>query len=333
SRLATRAAFKTDDFACVDQVYRDLDLHVARSLERTADAPQAVHGYEDGAFATFRCAARREIRRTYELPIAYWATGRSILAEEAERLPHWEPTLGSTRDEQEKLDRKDEELRLADCIICPGNFVLESLPREIRDQKQCVIAPFGSPVVPTRLPIRRGALRVLFAGTLSQRKGLADVFAAFRLLGRNDVELVVVGTPMMPLPFYKKQFSHFTFEPPRPHSALLELMQSCDLLVLPSLVEGRALVQQEALACGLPLIVTANAGGEDLIEEGKSGFLVPIRSPAKIAEKLEWFATHRDALEEMRAFCRAKAAEYSWSDYAEKILSALLVPSPSPVFA
>ena len=58
-----------------------------------------------------------------------------------------------------------------------------------------------------------------------------------------------------------------------------EIMKEHDALILPSIIEGRALVQQEALSCGLPIIVTPNAGGEDLIEKGITGYIVPIRSP------------------------------------------------------
>ena len=63
-------------------------------------------------------------------------------------------------------------------------------------------------------------------------------------------------------------------------------MKEHDALVLPSIVEGRALVQQEALSCGLPIIVTPNTGGEDLVEEGVTGHLVSIRSPEKIAKAI-----------------------------------------------
>jgi glycosyltransferase involved in cell wall biosynthesis len=132
-----------------------------------------------------------------------------------------------------------------------------------------------------------------------------------------------MGTPVAPLEFYRQQFAGFRYEAPRPHHEVLDLMRSCDVFVLPSIVEGRALVQQEAMACGLPLIVTANAGGEDLIEEGRTGFLVPIRSPELLAEKINWFADHREALPEMGAAARAKAGEYSWATYGQKILHAV----------
>jgi glycosyltransferase involved in cell wall biosynthesis len=110
---------------------------------------------------------------------------------------------------------------------------------------------------------------------MTQRKGLADLFAAFNIVNRKDVELVVLGSLVQPLEFYRGQYADFSYEAPRPHGNVLQLMQSCDVFALPSIVEGRALVQQEAMACGLPLIVTPNAGGQDLIEEGKQDFSFP----------------------------------------------------------
>src|SRR3989442_15995027 len=109
-----------------------------------------------------------------------------------------------------------------------------------------------------------------------------------KLVKPSDAELVVMGSLILPMQFYRNQCEHFIYEPPRPHPEVLRLMRTCDVLVLPSIVEGRALVQQEAMACGLPVIATKNAGGDDLIEEGRTGFLVPIRSPETIAEKINW---------------------------------------------
>jgi glycosyltransferase involved in cell wall biosynthesis len=100
-------------------------------------------------------------------------------------------------------------------------------------------------------------------------------------------------------------------------------MDTCDALVLPSIVEGRALVQQEALSRGLPLLVTANAGGEDLIEPGHTGWLVPIRDPATLAERVAWLADHREALPTMREAAQAMAARRTWGHYTAKIIDAI----------
>jgi len=316
-------------WACVDRVYQDLDRAVARRLSERDWKPNVagIYGYEDGCLETFRAARRQGISCFYDLPIAYWKTVRKLLEEEGERLPEWEPTLVGTRDSREKLERKTEELALADAVICPSHFVLESLPPEVRRDKHCLVAEFGSPPG-NREAIQRaapgeGKLRVLFAGSLTQRKGLADVFAAMKLLKRHDVELIVMGSPIATMEFYRSQYRDFTYMSTRPHHEVLKLMQSCDVLVLPSIAEGRALVQQEALANGLPLIVTENAGGDDLIVPGETGFLVPIRSPEKIAEKIAWLADHRDALPGMRAAAIKKADEYPWQRYTDRILASL----------
>lgn len=158
---------------------------------------------------------------------------------------------------------------------------------------------------------------------MTQRKGLADVFAAVRQFGCQDVELVVMGAPVAPMEFYRSECPHFIHKPSRPHTEVLALMETCDVLVLPSIVEGRALVQQEALSRGLPLLVTANAGGEDLIEPGVTGWLVPMRDPAALAERIAWFAEHRAELPSMREAARRKAAERTWAAYTGKIIAAL----------
>ena len=97
-------------------------------------------------------------------------------------------------------------------------------------------------------------------------------------------------------------------------------MKTHDALVLPSIVEGRALVQQEALSCGLPIIVTPNAGGEDLVMEGSTGHLVPIRSPEKIAEAVRAMIENKINKKEIRKLCQLKANQYSWLSYAQRII-------------
>lgn len=315
-------------WASMDEVGRDFDRYVAGRLGCVPKGEvYTVYAYEDFALQTFRVAHKRGLKCVYDLPIAYFEVAQRLLREQAKRWPDWEPTLGGTRDSPEKLSRKKEELELAHVVISPSRFVFDSLPDDIRATKQCAIAEFGSPSVATRdvgaRPNSDGRLRVLFAGAMSQRKGLADLFAAMKLVDSKAVELVVMGSLILPMNFYRDAYAPFTYEAPRPHASVLTLMQSCDVLILPSILEGRALVQQEAMACGLPLIVTRNAGGEDLIEEGKTGFLIPVGAPDAIADKIEWFARNRSQLPTMSEAARRKAESLTWAAYGEKVLNAI----------
>lgn len=306
----------------IDTVLRELDRKVAQRLSKI-DNCNAIYAYEDGALQSFRTARERGLKCVYDLPIAYWQTSQHLLREEAERYPDWEPTLVATRDSDEKLSRKTQELDLAHLVVCPSRFVLESLPPDTRAQKQCVVAPFGSPVIDPNIDARKetGRLRLLFAGALTQRKGLADLFEAMKLVSSKNVELVVMGSLLRPLSWYRDRFADFIYEPPRPHGEVLSLMQSCHVFVLPSIVEGRALVQQEAMACGLPVVATRNAGADDVIVDGETGFLVPIRSPGALAEKINWCAANRSLVDGMGIAARTRASEFTWRGYGESIVA------------
>jgi glycosyltransferase involved in cell wall biosynthesis len=322
--LASRAGFgfatrHEVGFFSVDAVYSAFDKCVSKRIQKGNF--NVVYCYEDGALKTFRAAKSRGVPCIYDLPIAHWATARQLMAEEADRLPDWAFTMEGLRDSDQKLRRKDEELDLADVVICPSFFVRDSLPVDILKHKSVEVVPFGSPtILESARPIRRvGPLKVLFAGSMTQRKGLADVFAAMDLIDSKKIELHVLGLPVADMDFYRSRCPDFIYHRTRPNSAVLELMASCDVLVLPSIVEGRALVQQEAMACGLPIIVTRNAGGEDLVEDGKAGYLIPIRDPQAIAEKLEILNRDRGLLASMGNAAKEKASQLTWATYRAKI--------------
>ena len=306
----------------VDLSYQALDHKVSLALSNHSS--QILHAYEDGCSSSFARAKQHGIQCSYELPIAHWATARRLLAEEAERHPEWEPTLESTREPEEKLCQKEEELRLADRISCPSQFVLDSIPLEIRQKTLCQVSPFGSPPcepVDFERSTQSDTLRLLFVGSMSQRKGLADLFDAMELLNGEPISLTILGQPSMPMEFYRKQFSEFAYFPPCPNSKVREIMKTHDALVLPSIVEGRALVQQEALSCGLPIIVTPNAGGKDLVDEGITGHLIPIRSPEKIATAIRTLIAERKNIDEIRKLCQKKAKQFTWVSYAQNIIN------------
>ena len=332
SAVGYRALAAPGGAASVEAVYREFDRYVAGVIasNRLAPTVRTAYAYEDAAEDTFDAARNRGMACIYEMPIAHWQTVQRLLHEEAQRLPEWRRTIQGLDDSPAKLERKNREIALADTIIVPSRFVLDSLPAQIRATKRCVLAPFGAPSPGARAAstVRRnptGKLRVIFVGAMTQRKGLADLFTAMQLLNRPDVELVVLGAtaPNAPLSFYRSQYPGFQYEGTRPHAEVLEVMRSCDVFVLPALVEGRALVQLEALASGLPLLVTGNTGGDDLVEEGRTGFTIPIRSPEAIAERLTWFADHRDALAGMRRHALEKAAATSWLHYENRVLDAV----------
>jgi glycosyltransferase involved in cell wall biosynthesis len=316
-------------FASIDGVLQDFDRFSARALPRLHErfGVGAVYTYEDSALDTFQAAKALGVKCVYDLPISYWEVGRKLMEEEVERLPAWVEAMGGgMSDSPAKLERKARELELADLVVVPSRFVADSLPAWA-GQKTRVLSPFGSPLPAAAAPRKTvdpsKPLRVLFVGSMGQRKGLGDLFQAMHLLKDENVELVVMGSLLNDPAFYRGQYADFTHEKGRPHAEVLALMRSCDVFCLPSLYEGRALVMQEAMSQGLPIVITPNTGGDDLVIEGKTGFLVPIRSPEKIAEKLAWFNQNRQELPAMSEAAMQHAAGYTWKKYSEVVIDAI----------
>lgn len=85
------------------------------------------------------------------------------------------------------------------------------------------------------------------------------------------------------------------------------------------------MVQAQAMACALPVICTTNTGGEDVIEDGVEGFVIPIRSVEKIKEKISWLYSNRDACKKMGINARAKIINgYTWDDYGQRYIGNLM---------
>jgi glycosyltransferase involved in cell wall biosynthesis len=104
------------------------------------------------------------------------------------------------------------------------------------------------------------------------------------------------------------------------HDEVLQEIRCHDVMVFPSLFEGFGLVVLEAMSCGVPVIATAQSGAPDFLEDGKDGFLVPIRSAEAIAERLELLIRDRDRLGAMSQAAVRKAARHSWESYRQHLI-------------
>ncbi|MBW4545157.1 MAG: glycosyltransferase family 4 protein [Symplocastrum torsivum CPER-KK1] len=302
-----------------DRVYASLDRHVASQHLQGIDA---VYAYEDGAATTFQAAKQQGILCLYDLPIVFYPTSRDIQVEEAKRFPKLAPALDATQEPAWKLERKDQEIQLADHIFVPSSFVQNSLLEAGAKPEKISVIPFGAPIDyfhPQTKPDK--LFRTLFVGRVGPRKGVHYLLQAWQELSLPEAELLLVGINEFPedwLDQYTKGIRHI---PSVPHASLNRYYSSANVLVLPSLVEGLALVQLEAMACGIPLITTPNAGGSDIVTDGVEGFIIPVRDVEALKEKLEWCYTHPEELAHMGQAARHKAEQLTWQQYRQQLAS------------
>lgn len=310
-------------WASIERVYAGIDKRASRAVKGLK--PDGVYSYEDGALETFRAASGIGAKCLYDLPIGYWRAARRILQEEAERRPEWAVTLGGLQDSATKLSRKDEELGLADLILVASTFTKQTLEECPFPLGSVSVVPYGAddslPAAPRdAFGIGAGALKVLFVGGLSQRKGIADLFAAADMLGAH-VELTVVGRKAVEVcvPLEAALKKHRWIES-LPRENILAEMRAHDVLVFPSLFEGFGLVVTEALSQGIPVITTPHTCGPDVLTDGEDGFIVPIRDPQAIAEKLELLHRDRERLAAMSGAASKKAKSLTWGRYRQGVV-------------
>lgn len=229
-----------------------------------------------------------------------------------------------------RLAREEREYALADRVCVLSEFARRSFVDEGHSPERLWLSPPALPLerfVPSpRVVAARGArleapgpLRVLTVGHVSYRKGLLDLLSAARRLRPDEVEFRWVGAV---LPEARDALDYLPasldVRPACPQSELVDHLAWADLFLLPTIEDGFAMVLAEALAAGVPILTTPNSGGPDLLaQDHRYGWLVPIRAPQDIVDRLRAVQADR-AGHGRRATALAKhTPRRSWQDVAE----------------
>jgi starch synthase len=211
----------------------------------------------------------------------------------------------------------------ADAITVPSSYVARSFVEMGVPEEKIFTIPYGVQLGsfrPVGEPVE-GEFNVLFAGGAGLRKGVPYLLEAFANLKHPKKTLRVAGYVRDNLRdvLHRLPKEHVEFIGPTPRERLVELMSTSDVLVLPSIEEGMAMVQAEAMACGCPVIGSTNTGGDDLYTEGVEGFIVPIRDSGAILDRMQWMADNPILARQMR-FAAIKRVQSmgGWSDYGDR---------------
>ncbi len=324
----SRAGVHSLDYRLIWRRNISLDAHMPPELK----AGGTVIGQYGGCLESFRRSRVLYGRNVLDYPIARVEYANRLLAEEAALRPDFADTIRGTSLAPEHRERIDAEVQLADLIVVGSRFAADSFAGIAGTQRVRVV-PYGVDTAafrPRIAPRPDGPLRVLFAGQLTQRKGVAYTLDAMRLLDRTKFQLTLSGPSVgsgRGLSAYEGEFERVAGARPQdmPH-----IFRKADVLVLPSVIEGSALVVLEAMASGIPVIVTPNAGA-DAVRDGIDGFVVPLRSPEAIAARLDELQHDPALRERMGAAARARSEEFTWEAFRRNFRIQLGLPVETPV--
>jgi glycosyltransferase involved in cell wall biosynthesis len=304
-------------------MYDDFDKKVAAMKWDTIDA---VYAYEDCALRSFRKAKQLGLVCLYDLPIVHHETAKEILSREVELFPEFKFCLATVNEPDWKIKKKEEELAMADLIFVPSDFVKNSVTRLGIRPGKIKVNVFGAPIEKfTPAEKTDNIFRPIFVGGIGPRKGVHYLIKAWKELNLSNAELLLVGVDLFPEGWLKEQIkdTSIRFVASVPHHQLPQYYASADCFVFPSLAEGLALVQLEAMACGLPVISTANAGAENIIKDGENGFLIPIRNTEVLKEKIRYLYEHPQEKQQMKLAARKTAEYFTWERYRKFLLDSI----------
>jgi alpha-maltose-1-phosphate synthase len=259
------------------------DRWVRRQLT-PGDHIVSSYGYANGCFKAVRAhGGKTFVDAGNSHPENYW----QVVSEEHQRwncpLPPFSPFWHR---------RSMEMMPHVDYVLCPSSFVRKSFlergfrPEQILTNVYPVDLSCFTPT-PEQRPSTR-PLTVISTGALSLRKGAPYMLEAFRLIHQRhpSARFLLTNSVQESAAPVLRRYSDLPIDwsPPLPHARLADRLRSADVFVLLSVEEGLVRTALEAMACGLPVVLTPHTGTHDFVVPGVNGEVVPIRDAPAAAE-------------------------------------------------
>jgi len=290
----------------------------------------AVYTYNSAGLELLEHAREHGVRRVMEQTSAPAPIEDRLLTEERGAWPDCEAPRHANPQRTAFAAREQAEWQCAELILCGSEFVRRGIAECGGPAPRCVVVPYGVDARPAGERQKRrsdGRLRVLVVGTVCLQKGAPYVLQAARATGAS-AEFRWCG-PVRVLPEAAVRLNeHVDLRGAVPRPQMPEHYAWADVFLLPSICEGSAVVCYEALAAGIPVLTTENAGS--VVRDGIEGFIVPIRNSCAIVERLEMLHGDRELLEKMSRAALERACEFTVERYGQRLLVALRgLPSAS----
>jgi alpha-maltose-1-phosphate synthase len=280
-------------------------------------------GFQGSCLESLKMAKKLGKIAVCELTIAHLPEAKRILSEECQLNPEWADSIDNLVFPAIYEKRLIDEVLVADYVVVASGFSRQSLLNSGIANEKIVYLPLGFDCsnipVTNRLKSAR-SLKLLYVGTLTQRKGIKYLLEAVKELQLPDFELHIIGGIQGSGLAFRRYGDYCIYHLPVSQQEMFNSYRNFDALVLPTVFEGFGLVIVEALAAGLPVITTSHSFGAEVIKDGENGFVVPIRDVAKLKEAIESIylmdATQFKVFQD-NAICSVQ--QFTWRDYRRRL--------------
>jgi glycosyltransferase involved in cell wall biosynthesis len=301
------------------------DSDLAKKLKKATF--DTYWGFQGSSLQCLKAANGLDKNSVCEMTIAHLPFAKKLLTEEAKIQPDWADTIDFFNFPAWYEKRLIEEPQHANKVIAISKFLKHSLIESGISEERITVVPLGFEPESIRYKeqtqsIRNRPLRVLFAGRVTQRKGISYLLEAMKGIEKTEIELHVIGNIHGNNETFFRHRNLFQYTPGVSQHTLFQKYCEYDALIFPSLLEGFGLVTVEAMGAGLPVITTANTNAYELIQDEVNGYLIPIRSSeAIVAALLKLRQLSDDQFRNMRLAARQTALQYTWLNHQKKVES------------
>ncbi|EGV20679.1 glycosyltransferase family 4 protein [Thiocapsa marina] len=290
---------------------------------------QAVYGFNSASQVLFSGAKAAGLSCVLEQSSAPRRIERELMRDVTARFPGWHDNKLADQHGDAFADREAREWALADSIFCPSEFVKDGLIQSGVAPSKCVVVPYGVDIGRQNQTVRSvpqrsasGPFNVLFVGRVGLQKGATYLIEALSKLRDRRIHCRMVGSIGIDMSLLRSLLpDNVEVVGAVPRSEIGVEYANADLFCLPSLCEGSATVIYEALAAGLPVVTTPNAGS--IVRHGVEGFIVPIQDADALADRLAQLEADRTLLAQMRQAALSRSAYGSIASYGQRLLDAL----------
>jgi glycosyltransferase involved in cell wall biosynthesis len=300
------------------------DAIVARRVEQLAGQIDIVHTWPLGSLRTLKTAAKLGIPTVLERPNANTHFAIEVVQKECRRLGIALPADHEYAYNAEKLAIEEEEYELATKLLCPSDFVARTFLERGFPQEKLARHAYGydekrfRPSLTPRDPNQ--PFTMLFAGVCAVRKGVHYALEAwYKSEAHKDGIFQIAGEF---LPSYREKLASMLSRPGvrvlGHRNDLPELMQNSDVLVLPTLEEGSALVTSEARGSGCVLLVSKSSGA--VCQHLENALVHEPGDVATLAAQITMLYRDRQLLNRLRDSSLRTANEITWTAAGKTLL-------------
>jgi glycosyltransferase involved in cell wall biosynthesis len=292
------------------------DWIVAQYLSRTNEYFDLVHVWPLGGLRTIRAARKRGIVSVMERPNAHTRYAYQIVQDECRKLGVMMPPGHEHDYDRRVLEREEREYGESDFLLCPSEFVKRTFLDYGFEASRLVRTQYGSDskqYYPGEFDSRRSGLVVIFVGGCAPRKGLHYALEAWLASKASRAGRFLIAGEFIPGYFelLKQQLSHPSVKVLGHRKDIPKLMRDSDVLVLPSIEEGSALVTSEARSSGCVLLVSEASGA--ICKNGVDAFVHAVGDVRALKEHFDVLSGDRGLLFRMRETSLATRDGLSWN--------------------